>query len=161
MNEIVVYAGTFDPVTNGHLDIVNRTVKLFEKLVILVVPHPEKSPLFSLEERMKFIKDATKKYKEIEIASFDGLLMNYMKGKEVKMMVRGLRAVSDFDYEFQMVQLNRKLYPKVETLFIMPGEEYFFLSSSMIKEIAAYGGDVSLFTPRIVSEALKEKFHRK
>ena len=158
MDKIVVYAGTFDPITNGHLDIMKRAVKLFKKLVILVVAHTEKSPLFSLEERMKFIQEATKECKGIEIDSFDGLLMDYMKKKGANIVIRGLRAVSDFDYEFQLAQLNRKLYSEVETVFVMPSEEHFFLSSSMLKEIASYKGDVSLFVPKIVSEALKEKF---
>ncbi|MCK4307566.1 pantetheine-phosphate adenylyltransferase [candidate division WOR-3 bacterium] len=158
MDKIVVYAGTFDPITNGHLDIMKRAVKLFKKLVILVVAHTEKSPLFSLEERMKFIQEATKECKGIEIDSFDGLLMDYMKKKGANIVIRGLRAVSDFDYEFQLAQLNRKLYSEVETVFVMPSEEHFFLSSSMLKEIASYRGDVSLFVPKIVSEALKERF---
>ena len=158
MNEIIVYAGTFDPITNGHLDIMKRAVKLFKKLVVLVVSHSEKSPLFSLEERIKFIQEATKECKGVEIDSFDGLLMDYMRKKRAKIVIRGLRAVSDFDYEFQLSQLNRKLYPEVETVFIMPSEEHFFLSSSMLKEIASYGGDVSQFVPAIVSKALRKKF---
>ena len=156
MSKLVVYPGTFDPITNGHLDIIKRAVKIFESLTVLVIRHPEKSPLFSLEERIEFIRSATVNCKGIEIDSFDGLLMGYAKEHEVRVIIRGLRAVSDFDYEFQMTQLNRRLYSEVETIFIMPREEYFFLSSSMVKEIASYGGDVSGFVPKSVVESLTQ-----
>ncbi|MBI4722678.1 MAG: pantetheine-phosphate adenylyltransferase [Candidatus Stahlbacteria bacterium] len=159
-NRLVVYPGTFDPITNGHLDIIKRAVKLFGSLIVLVVRHSEKSPLFSLEERIEFIRSATVNCKGIEIDSFDGLLMNYAKEKGIRVIIRGLRAVSDFDYEFQMMQLNRRLYSEVETIFIMPREEYFFLSSSTIKEIVSYGGDVSSFVPKLVVEKLRLKFKR-
>ena len=158
MSGLVVYPGTFDPITNGHLDIIKRGVKLFGALIVLVVRHPEKSPLFSLEERMKIIRAVTANCKGITVDSFDGLLMDYAKAKGVRVVIRGLRAVSDFDYEFQMTQLNRRLYPDAETIFIMPREEYFFLSSSAIKEIASHGGDISQFVPEIVVKVLKSKF---
>lgn len=155
---LILYPGTFDPITNGHLDIIKRVVKLFGHLVVLVIRHREKAPLFSLDERIKFIREVTAGCEEVEIDSFDGLLMNYVKENKVRVVIRGLRAVSDFDYEFQMTQLNRRLYADVETIFIMPTEEYFFLSSSMVKEIARYGGDVSQFVPGTVAKALKDKF---
>lgn len=155
---LVVYPGTFDPITNGHLDIIKRAVKLFGHLIVLVVRRPEKSPLFSLDERIKFIHSATQGCEGIEIDSLDGLLMNYAKDKGVRVVIRGLRAVSDFDYEFQLTQLNRKLNPDCETIFVMPSEEYFFLSSARVKEIASYRGDVSQFVPKEVAEALKDKF---
>jgi pantetheine-phosphate adenylyltransferase len=155
----VVYPGTFDPITNGHLDIIKRAVKLFGHLIVLVVRHPEKSPLFSLDERVKFIYEATLQCKGVEVDTLDGLLMEYTRKKGIHIVIRGLRAVSDFDYEFQLTQLNRKLNNETETIFIMPSEEYFFLSSSMVKEIASYGGDVGQFVPNIVREALKQKFY--
>ena len=156
MPELAVYPGTFDPITNGHIDIIRRASGLFEKVIVLVVENKEKSPLFSIEERVKFASCAVEKYKGVIVDSYKGLLVDYAKIKKIKVIIRGLRAVSDFDYEFQLTQLNRKLYPSVETIFIMPGEEYFFLSSSSIKEIAAYGGDVSQFVPEIVSKALRK-----
>ena len=160
MNRLVVYPGTFDPITNGHLDIIKRAAQVFGSLTVLVIRHPEKSPLFSLEERIEFIRSATVNCKGIEIDSFDGLLMDYAKEHKVRVIIRGLRAVSDFDYEFQMTQLNRRLYSEVETIFIMPREEYFFLSSSMVKEIASYRGDVSSFVPRAVVEKLNHKANK-
>lgn len=161
MNRFVVYPGTFDPITNGHLDIIKRAVKLFGEIVVLVVRHPEKLPLFSLQERIKLIQKVTANCKGVKVDSLDGLLMNYVKDKEIRVVIRGLRAVSDFDYEFQMTQLNRRLYSEVETIFIMPTEEYFFLSSAMVKEIASYGGDISQFVPSAVAKALKDKFRIK
>lgn len=158
MSKFAVYPGTFDPITNGHLDILKRALKLFDRVTILVVRHPEKMPIFSLEERIEFIRQATKECEGVEVDSFDGLLMNYVKKRGAKVIIRGLRAVSDFDYEFQMTQLNRRLYPDAETIFIMPGEEYFFLSSSTLKEIASYGGEISQFVPEAAAEALKRKF---
>ena len=160
MNRLVVYPGTFDPITNGHWDIIKRAAQVFGSLTVLVIRHPEKSPLFSLEERIEFIRSATVNCKGIEIDSFDGLLMDYAKEHKVRVIIRGLRAVSDFDYEFQMTQLNRRLYSEVETIFIMPREEYFFLSSSMVKEIASYRGDVSSFVPRAVVEKLNHKANK-
>ncbi|MDD5528962.1 MAG: pantetheine-phosphate adenylyltransferase [bacterium] len=154
MPEIAVYPGTFDPITNGHIDIIRRASGLFEKVIVLVIENREKSPLFSMDERVKFASFATKKFKGVVVDSYKGLLVEYAKIKEIKTIIRGLRAVSDFDYEFQLTQLNRKLYPAVETIFIMPGEEYFFLSSSSVKEIAAYGGNVSGFVPEIVAKGL-------
>lgn len=157
---IAVYPGTFDPITNGHIDIIKRAAGLFDKVIVLVVEHQEKSPLFSLSQRVKFVREAVKPCKGVVVDSYKGLLVNYVKAKKIKIIIRGLRAVSDFDYEFQLTQLNRKMYPAVETIFIMPGEEYFFLSSSVIKEIAAYGRDVSQFVPKIVAKALRPSTSR-
>jgi pantetheine-phosphate adenylyltransferase len=156
-----VYPGTFDPITNGHLDIIRRAAKLFDHLIVLVVNHPEKSPLFALDKRMEFVNDAIKGCEGVTVDSFDGLLMNYVRDEKICVVIRGLRAVSDFDYEFQLTQLNRRLNPNMETIFIMPREEYFFLSSSMIKEIASYQGDISQFVPGKVTKALKRRFDEK
>jgi len=152
-----VYPGTFDPITNGHIDIIKRSKKFVSHLVVLVIKHPEKEPLFTVEERVYFIKEAIKEIKGVEIDSFDGLLMNYVAKKGIELVIRGLRAVSDFDYELQLTQFNRKLNPKVETIFVMPSEEYFFLSSSMVKEIASYGGEIRQFVPQVVVEGLRRK----
>lgn len=156
-----VYPGTFDPITNGHIDIIRRATKLFDKVIILVIEHQRKKPTFSLSDRIKFIKEVTKSYKKVEVDSFNGLLTDYLKKRGIKIIIRGLRAVSDFDYELQLTQFNRKLYPEAETIFIMPSEEFFFLSSSMIKEIAEYGGDISKFVPSIVVKALKKEANSK
>lgn len=157
MPDIAIYPGTFDPITNGHIDIISRASGLYDKVIVLVIGHKEKSPLFSLSKRVKFALEAVKPYKNVTVDSYEGLLVNYVKSKKIKVIIRGLRAVSDFDYEFQLTQLNRKLYPEVETIFIMPGEEYFFLSSSMVKEIAGHGGDISRFVPKIVVKEFKNK----
>ncbi|MDI6839827.1 MAG: pantetheine-phosphate adenylyltransferase [bacterium] len=156
MSKRAVYPGTFDPITNGHLDIIKRALNLFKSVIVLVVEHSEKSPMFSVKERVRFVREVTKIYKGVEVDSFDGLLVDYIKNKGAKVIIRGLRAISDFDYEFQLTQLNRKLCPEIETIFIMPGEEHFFLSSSMVKEIASHGGDVTQFVPKIVADALKK-----
>jgi pantetheine-phosphate adenylyltransferase len=156
-----VYPGTFDPITNGHLDIIRRAAKLFDRLTVLVVNHPEKSPLFSLDKRIEFVSDAIRGCEGVRVDSFDGLLMDYVRDEGICVVVRGLRAVSDFDYEFQLTQLNRRLNPNMETIFIMPREEYFFLSSSMIKEIASYQGDISQFVPGRVTKALKRRYGEK
>ena len=156
MDKFAVYPGTFDPITNGHFDIIKRALNLFKSVIVLVVEHREKSPMFSVEDRVRFVRAATKNWKGVEVDSFDGLLVDYVKNKGAKVIIRGLRAVSDFDYEFQLTQLNRKLCPELETVFIMPGEEYFFLSSKMLKEIASYGGDVTQFVPKVVADVLKK-----
>lgn len=156
MDELAVYPGTFDPITNGHLDILLRAQRLFKHVIVLVVKHREKEPMFKIEERVRFVLEATKRLEGVEVDSWDGLLADYLKKRGAKIIVRGLRAVSDFDYEFQMCQLNRRLYPEMETVFIMAGEEFFPLSSSTIKEIAFSGGDISKFVPPVVVEPLKQ-----
>lgn len=153
-----VYPGTFDPITNGHLDVLKRALELFQELIILVASHREKTPMFTLEERTELVKKSVSRFKGVKIESFEGLLVNYTKKNNIDVVIRGLRAVSDFDYEFQMAQINRKLHSGLELIFIMPGEEYFFLSSSLVKEIASRKGDVSKFVPEPVAEALKKKY---
>ncbi len=156
---IVVYPGTFDPITMGHLDIINRALELFDKVVIAVAKHPSKTPLFTLEERLQMIGDCFKGSDEkIEIEAVSGLLVKYAFNKGAKSIVRGLRAVSDFEYEFQLALMNRKLERHVETVFLMTGFRWIFISSSIIKDAAQHGGDVSGLVPEHVQQKLKEKY---
>lgn len=156
-----VYPGTFDPVTNGHIDIIERALKLFDRLYILVGENPQKETTFTAEERVQMLKEALKKRnKKIEIGHFNGLLLNYVKKKKANVIIRGLRAISDFEYEFQRAQFNREFAKDIETIFIMTKDDYAFLSSSIIKEIAMFGGPVRGFVPEVVEKRLREKFRR-
>ncbi len=154
-----VYPGTFDPVTNGHIDIIERALKLFDKLYVLVGDNPQKAPTFTGGERVEMLKQALKKNNNrIEVEHFDGLLLNYVKKKKSNVIIRGLRAISDFEFEFSRALLNREMDKNIETIFIMTKDDYAFLSSSIIKEIAMFGGSVKGFVPKIVEKKLKEKF---
>lgn len=154
-----VYPGTFDPVTNGHLDIIERALKLFDRLYILVGENPQKSATFSAEERVEMLKESLKKRNNrIEVEHFNGLLLNYVKKKKSNVIIRGLRAISDFEYEFQRAQFNREFAKDIETIFIMTKDDYAFLSSSIVKEIAMFGGSVKGFVPNVVERKLREKF---
>ena len=153
-----VYPGSFDPVTNGHLDVIERARKLFDEVIVAVARTDEKQALFSLEERLQFLQDSVGKIDMVRIAQFDGLLVEFATAQKASAVIRGLRAVSDFEFEFQMALMNRKLEAGVETIFLMPKEEYTYLSSRIIKEIARLGGDVSSFVPPVVSKALVRKF---
>jgi len=156
-----VYPGTFDPVTNGHIDIIERALKLFDKLYIVVADNPQKAPTFTPEERVSMLKDALKKHNDkIQIEFFDGLLLNYVKSKKCDFIVRGLRAISDFEFEFSRALLNRELEKDIDTVFIMTKDDYAFLSSSIVKEIAMFGGPVKGFVPEIVENKLREKFRK-
>lgn len=155
-----VYPGSFDPVTNGHLDVVERARKLFDEVIVAVAHNDEKQPLFSLDERLELLGHTVGKLDNVRIAHFDGLLVEFAKNNDARAVVRGLRAVSDFEFEFQMALMNRKLESAVETIFLMPKEEYSYLSSRIIKEIARLGGDVSQFVPAVVAQALGKKFVR-
>jgi pantetheine-phosphate adenylyltransferase len=155
-----IYPGSFDPVTNGHLDVIGRARKLFDEIVVAVAHNDEKQPLFSLEERLDLLRRALEKIDNVRIAQFDGLLVEFAAAQQASAVIRGLRAVSDFEFEFQMALMNRKLEDSVETIFLMPKEEYTYLSSRLVKEIARLGGDVSSFVPRAVAEALAKKFSR-
>ncbi len=158
MNKAAVCAGTFDPITMGHLDVIERASRIFPRIVIGVATNPGKNPLFSLEERIDLVTQATSHLKGIEIDSFDGLLVNFSESKDVHVIVRGLRAFSDFEYEFQMALTNRKLKPEIETLFLMPKQDYSYVSSSNVREVALLGGDTSIFVPPAVQLALEAKF---
>jgi len=156
-----LYPGTFDPVTNGHLDIIDRALELFDGLVVAVAENPQKKPFFSLAERSDFLHKIFSGKSKLEIISFEGLTAHLAKEKNVTAIVRGLRAVSDFEYEFQIALMNRRLAPEVETVFLMPSEKYTYLSSTVIKDVFSHGGDVSAFVPSVVLEALKKKFNNK
>ncbi len=157
-----VYPGTFDPVTNGHIDIIERSLKLFDKVYVIVGDNPQKAPTFTPEERVDMLKSALEKHNSrIEVEHFEGLLLNYVKKKRSNVIIRGLRAISDFEFEFSRALLNRELEKEIETIFIMTKDDYAFLSSSIIKEIAMFGGSVKGFVPEIVEEKLREKYSNK
>ncbi len=153
-----IYPGTFDPITNGHLDLVQRGLRIFEEIIIAVAPSPKKQPLFTLEERMSLIRESVKEYQNVRVEAFNGLLVDYAKSRGGVAIIRGLRAVSDFEYELQMALMNRRLDMTVETVFMMPSEEYSFLTSTIVKEAASFGGSVKGLVPPVVEKALNEKF---
>ncbi len=155
---IAIYPGTFDPVTNGHVDIIKRALQVFDKLIVAVAHNPQKNPMFTVEERVDFIKNATTGWKDLEIDSFNDLLTNYARKRDANVIIKGLRAISDFDFELQMGLMNRTLDKSLETIFMIPSEEYSFLSSKIIKEIASFHGDVSKHVPSSVAKGLKNKF---
>jgi pantetheine-phosphate adenylyltransferase len=156
----VVYPGSFDPVTNGHLDVIQRAAKLFDRVIVAVASNEGKQPLFSQDERVKLVAAATSQYSNVETDAFNGLLVDYVEQRQAQAILRGLRAVSDFEFEFQLALMNRKLKEQIETIFMMPKDTYTFLSSRIIKEIARLGGDVSSFVPAHVGEALRKKLKR-
>ena len=153
-----VYPGTFDPITNGHLSIVNRALKIFDKLIIAILNNPQKEPLFTLEERISMIEGIFKGKPNVEVDSFDGLLVDYVVEKKTNVVLRGLRALSDFEYEFQMALMNRKLNREVQSIFLMTDYKWFYTSSTIIKEAASLDGDISGLVPAAVCRKLKEKF---
>lgn len=153
-----IYPGSFDPLTNGHLDVVQRATKLFDRVVVAVAKSESKHPLFTLEEREELVRQAVRHLPHVEVDSFDGLLIEYVARRKAQAVVRGLRAVSDFEFEFQLALMNRKLDESIETIFMMPKDTYTFLSSRIVKEISRLGGDVSAFVPVPVRTALKHKF---
>lgn len=155
--KVNLYPGTFDPITNGHMDMIRRAVKFSDKLIIGVLNNPSKSPFFSVEERIKMIKEVTHGLGNIVVDSFSGLLIDYVKNNNINAVVRGLRATTDFEYEFQMTQMNTKLYPEMETIFLMTKSEFSYISSSLVKEIFTFGGNISDFVPPKVTYYMKEK----
>jgi len=156
--KIAVYPGSFDPITNGHLSIVNRALKIFDKLIIAILNNPQKEPLFSIEERISMIEDVLKSKSNIEVDVFDGLLVDYVIKKKSNVVLRGIRALSDFEYEFQMALMNRKLNREVQSIFLMTDYKWFYISSTIIKEAASFNGDISGLVPAIVCRKLKERF---
>jgi pantetheine-phosphate adenylyltransferase len=161
MNRIAIYPGSFDPLTNGHLDVVQRAAKLFDRVIVAVAQNDSKHPLFTLTERVALVKKAVAHLPNVKTDSFDGLLVEYVAACKAKAIVRGLRAVSDFEFEFQLALMNRKLDENIETIFMMPKDTYTFLSSRIVKEIARLGGDVKAFVPPNVQTALQKKLNPK
>jgi pantetheine-phosphate adenylyltransferase len=155
-----IYPGSFDPVTNGHLDVVERARKLFDEVIVAVAHNDEKQPMFTLQERLDLLQNTLGKIDNVRIAHFEGLLVDFAVAEKAGAVIRGLRAISDFEFEFQMALMNRKLEGAVETIFLMPKEEYTYLSSRIVKEIARLGGDVSKFVPPQVAKALGAKLKR-
>jgi pantetheine-phosphate adenylyltransferase len=153
-----VYPGSFDPVTNGHIDLIQRSATLFDEVIVAILSNAEKTPLFTVEERIVMLKEAIRDLKNVSVASFDGLLVDYVERMEASVIIRGIRAVSDYEYELQMALMNRRLSSKVETVFMLPAESYSFLSSKLVKEIAQLGGAIRGFVPADVERRLCIKF---
>ena len=154
----VIYPGTFDPVTNGHIDVIKRAMELFTSVVVTVAINPGKEPLFSTDERIEMLKESLKDFDNVSVDSFNGLLVDHAKNMGATGIIRGLRAVSDFEYEFQMALMNRKLAGNISTIFLMPHEKYTYLNSTIVRNLASLHSDVSEFVPPIVQRALKKKF---
>ena len=155
-----VYPGSFDPVTNGHLDVIERASRLYDEVIVAIAHNEAKAGLFSFDERVALLKEAVEHHPNVHVTQFDGLLVQYALDVQARVIIRGLRAVSDFEYEFQMALMNRKLVGNVETMFLMPKEEYSYVSSRLVKEIARLGGDIESFVPDCIARALREKFPR-
>ena len=155
--KIAIYPGSFDPVTYGHLDIIKRALKIFDKVIVTVAHNAEKEPLFDVKERVSMLKRSLKGIKRVEVDDFRGLIVDYVRRKKSTVVIRGLRMISDFEYEFQMALTNRKLCKEVETIFMMPSESYSYLSSKLIKEAASLGADLKYFVPSFIEKGLKEK----
>ena len=158
--KIGVYPGTFDPITHGHTDIITRSLRVFDKVIVAVAPNPGKRPLFDVAERVEMVRIVTKELVQVEVEAFDGLLVQYVRQRSARAVIRGLRAISDFEHEFQMVLINRKLDSAVETVFFMPREEYSYLTSSIIKEVASLGGALKDFAHPEVAKRLRQRLRR-
>lgn len=156
---VVIYPGSFDPVTYGHIDIINRCSKKFDKVIVSVLNNNSKKNMFTVDERITLLKKALEEYDNVEVDSFNGLLIDYARKKNCSLIVRGLRAVSDFEYEMQMALVNKKLSKDIETIYMVARGEYSYLSSSIVKEVATFGGDISCFVPKVVEKAIKEKLN--
>lgn len=158
MGKIAIYPGSFDPVTNGHIDIVERGLRIFEKIIVCIMCNSEKQTLFTVKERVEMLEISLEKFSNVEVDSYDGLLVQYGARRKANAILRGMRAVSDFEYEFQMAMMNRRLNRQIQTVFMMTGFRWIFTSSSIIKEAARFGGNISDMVPPIVNQKLKEKF---
>ena len=158
MERIAIYPGSFDPVTNGHIDIAERGLKLFDKIIVAILHNPVKSFLFTVEERLEMLESSFKDYPDITVETFDGLLVDYAARRKCIAILRGMRAVSDFEYEFQLALMNRRLRREIQTVFLMTGLRWIFTSSSIIKEAAKFGGDITSIVPPLVNRKLREKF---
>jgi pantetheine-phosphate adenylyltransferase len=161
MRRLAIYPGSFDPLTNGHLSLIQRGLKIFDGLVVAVANNPAKTALFTVAERMALIREAVGDEKRVEVDSFDTLLVDYARKRRIHTVLRGLRAVSDFEYEFQLANMNRKLAPEFDTVFVMTGEDYYYVTARLVREVASLGGDVSGMVPPNVAEGFRRKFRRK
>src|SRR5215831_12558317 len=161
MSTLAVYPGSFDPLTNGHVDIISRGARLFDRIVVAILVNAEKAPLFSMDERVEITREVFRKTPNVEVDTFDGLLVDYVARRKAQVIVRGLRAVSDFEFEFQMALMNRRLNAAIETVFMMPAEQYTYISSRLIKEVFALGGRVHGLVPDMVETRLREKLARR
>ena len=155
--KVAVYPGTFDPVTNGHIDIIKRASRIFDKLIVLVALHRGKDTMFTKEERVEMLKKSVEEMRNVDVDFYEGLIAEYVKDKRILAVIRGMRAVSDFEYEFQMALMNRHLNPEIEIIYLFPDEKYTYLSSSIVKEVASFGGDISTFVPPHVEKMLIKK----
>ncbi len=160
MGKTAIYPGSFDPVTNGHIDLIQRATQIFDKVIVSVAHHVHKKPLFGTEERLDMLREATQGIKGVEVTSFEGLIIDYARRKNINVLIRGLRMISDFEYEFQMALTNRRLAANIETVFLMPSENYSFLSSTLLKEAASLGADLSSFVPGFVEKKLKKQLQK-
>lgn len=160
MKRIAVYAGTFDPITLGHIDIIKRAAKLFDKIIVAVSESTHKKPIFTQKERVDMVKQSIKNIKNVIVDSYTGLLINYLKSKEINVVIRGIRVISDFEHEFQFALLNKKMCKNIDFLYLMPDEKFLYISSSSVKEIASYGGNVKDFVNNYVEKKLKSKFKK-
>lgn len=161
MDNVAIYPGTFDPPTNGHFDLIERSAKIFGKVIVAVATNPSKKPLISIRKRVSLLKEMVMYLDNVKVSSFSGLLVDYARSVEATVIVRGLRAVSDFEYEFQMAHMNKNLYPDLDTVFMMTGEKYFYVSSNIIREIVSLGGDVTDLVHESVEVELKKIFSKK
>jgi pantetheine-phosphate adenylyltransferase len=157
MSTLAVYPGSFDPLTNGHVDIISRGARLFDRIIVAILVNAEKAPLFTMDERVEITRSVFKTHSNVEVDTFDGLLVDYVERRDAQVVVRGLRAVSDFEFEFQMALMNRRLRPKIETVFMMPAEQYTYISSRLIKEVFSLGGRVEGLVPDLVEQRLRGK----
>ena len=158
---VAIYPGSFDPITSGHLDVIERGSRLCDRLVVSILRNEAKSPLFSVAERMKMLTEVTAPYKNVEVDSFDGLLADYALGKGARVIIRGIRAISDYEYELQMALMNRRLQPRLETVFLLAGEQFSFISSKLVKEVISLGGNITGLVPRTVEKRLRERLKKK